>query len=257
MPEINQVELEVLKNSLIRLVGNQYLANEDTRLLKTRTGISIHGCRFRHVELSDSMIQNNLSLYEIEKISQFKEQTRRKQYYTGRILAKRCLSDLININLIDFKNITIGSDNGGNQFCNLSVEGIEFKGNISISHKGEYVIVAGTTEGEVGLDLEELTKHQGIERRISLNHTEGDVRRFNTFLETAFPEISLNFSYTIIWSALEAGFKAFYYLDSKSPIEFKLIVEKEKVSIIHRAEPIVSKSVYITLAGKYILTIVA
>lgn len=257
MPMINQVELDILRSSLGRLIGNQTIPIENTQLLYTSSGISIHGFRFDHINMTESMIQNHLSISEIEKLPSFNEPNRRNQYYIGRVLAKRCLCDLIKKDYSEFRSITVDNDTKGKPFYNLGDSNIEFNGVVSISHKSEYVIAACTTSESIGLDFEKLTRHSGLARRISKSHNEDDISQITAFLGNIVSKLDLDISYVVIWSALEAGYKAFSFVNPKSPLDFKLRTDKEGVSIMNSSNIIqFRRPVYFVHAGDYILSIV-
>lgn len=224
-------ELEILRRSLSKLVDNRIPFSEDTRLLQTNLGLSVHGCTLIRKSPSDLVMQKHLSKFEIQRFTKFKHDGRRMQYYVGRVLAKRCLQDVWERDSIKYQEITVKNDSEGRPFFNFKDSEVSFEGAASISHKGEYLVAACIREGDIGLDIEKQTSHSGLARRIAKNHTEMDISRITNLMMKSHPDFNLKFAHTAIWSALEAGYKATSSLQSKSPLEFKLSVERERITV--------------------------
>ncbi|MFW9801868.1 MAG: 4'-phosphopantetheinyl transferase family protein [Candidatus Thorarchaeota archaeon] len=254
---MTETEYEILKESFYRLIENQILIDNQTQLLHTSTGISIHGSRFNNITLADSMIRDHLSASEIRRLMKLNQPNTRKQFYVGRVLAKRSLFDIINQDQIDFQSFSIENEKHGKPFFNLNDSKIKFNGAISISHKDGYVVAACRRNGIIGVDCERLARHNGVARRISKIHSHEEIRLFTELLSKSIPSLNLMNSEIVIWSALEAGFKAFSSISSKSPLEYKLSIENDNI-VVHSSDNIQNqKPVFFAHAGNYILTIVA
>jgi len=254
---IKHEDLEILKNSLHRLTNNQLSISDSTSLLLTNSDISLHGAMVNQERLNDSMIQEYLSHIEIEQYDGFRNQSRRNQFLVSRVLAKRCIYDLVETEKIPYSKITVNNDESGKPIINFEESQSEFKGKLSISHKDKYVVVACSNSENIGIDLEKFTTHRGLERRISETHSERDIRTFSSFLENAYPELNLDYTYPVIWSFLEAGFKAFSDIQPKSPLDFKVVATDEQVSITHQSEEIqLKKFACLVHTNDYIFIIV-
>jgi 4'-phosphopantetheinyl transferase EntD len=254
---IDQSELDYLKDSLTRLIGKEINSIDETVLLLSKSGISIRGICIQQLNLDDEQLQNLLSLKERKKLEKFAAQTRKRQFFAGRLLAKKCLQDIYSDNSAALSNLTISSDAHGKPHVCVSISKRDTPEFLSITHKDKYVIVACSSSRTIGIDLEKLTSHPGLERRILRSHRKTDIKRVFEILRGLDPVLDQSEAYSMIWSALEAGFKAYTKSNLKSPMDCRLIIDKDRLFVIHQAvKDNICKDVFFALAKGYILTLV-
>jgi len=253
------VESEILRlqESLSRLIGNKLFCPKDSLMLHLDSGISIRGIHIQGINFDGPQVANNLSSIELKKLGDISSITRKRQYYAGRMLSKLSLLDWYPENHISMQDITVENKDDGRPYFTSTDSKVAYAESLSISHKEEYVVVACSTHRNIGLDLEKLTSHDGIVKRVQNTHSIEDIKKINEILGDSIPDLDLGKSCSVIWSALEAGFKAFPANDSKSPIDYKLIIEDDEVLVGNLAKLSTDhKSVYITYAEGHILTLV-
>jgi phosphopantetheinyl transferase len=254
---IDQSELHHLKDSLHRLIGKEIDSIDETSLLLSKSRVSIRGICTQHINIDDEQLQTALSIEEIEKLGEYNTQTRKKRYFAGRMLAKRCLRDVYSDDSIVFSNITISNDIQGRPFVISENSRIDMPSFLSISHKDEYVLAACSRTSTIGLDFEKLTDHPGLKKRILRFHSEDDIKRVFEIASELDQDLDQSVRYSIIWSALEAAFKAYTNIRAISPIDYRLVIDEDMLFVAHRgSEYDIRKHIFYTPAKEYILSLV-
>lgn len=231
---------------------------ENTLLYKNSDVLSIHACSTQN-EPSVDRDFSLLSLSENKRLQQFKTIQRANQYYAGRVLAKRCWIDLESNDMaeLEYSDLSVESDSKGSPVVISTSSGNICRSHLSITHKDGYVIVAALKAKSIGIDLEFLPKKNSRPMRwMTSPPNQAALDFIRTILihnDSCTAEMELQ---NVLWSILEAGFKAIVDANVRSPLDLTLSVTKGALLVSPRGmDDSISKTVDIIMARPYVLSL--
>ncbi len=254
-------DVDSIKTAFQDFIQNPRTVDENTLLFKNRNGVSIRACLAKNGESIASQNISLLSPLERQRLNRFKAPQRAAEFYVGRILAKKCWADFEgnDSSELDYSNLSIEIDHRSSPYLISASSGRKFNTHLTITHKHGIVIVVASKATSLGIDLEYLSKRRSSPSRWMAHNIDDKVlAQVRATLQSenssaVTPEIN-----TVLWSVLEAGFKAFSDRTINSPLELILLSESNTMRIIPKnVDKSLSKNVSIIVARPYVLSLVS